>query len=64
MKSKKSGGEHYVSMGRHHWDVPLQVELRNYKRFARRIDRQLRKLVDRWAVTAAPAAILAGRRSR
>ncbi len=64
MKSKKSEGEHYVSMGRHHWDVPLKVELRNFKRFARRIDRQLRKLVNRWTDTAAPAAIRAGRRFR
>ena len=64
MKSKKSESVHYVSMGRHHWDVPLKVELRNFKRFTRRLDRQLRKLVDRWTATAAPAAIRAGRRFR
>jgi hypothetical protein len=64
VKSEKSESQHYVAMGRRHWDVPLQVERRNYKRFARRLDRQLRKLVERWADTAAPAAIRAGRRSR
>jgi hypothetical protein len=43
-----------VLIGRSHWDVPVRVELRAYLRFSRRLDSQLRRLVVRWAHTAAP----------
>jgi len=45
-----------VLIGRIHWDVPVRVELPAYLHFSRRMDRQLRRLVIRWAHTAAPAA--------
>jgi hypothetical protein len=51
--SNSIGGED-VLIGRNHWDVPVRVELRAYLRFGRRMDRQLRRLVLRWAHTAAP----------
>jgi hypothetical protein len=62
VKSKKSETNHYVSLGRRHWDTPVKVEYPHYKRFQRRLQRQLRKLVEQWANQAAPAAIQAGRR--
>jgi hypothetical protein len=62
VKSKKSESNHYVSLGRRHWDTPMEVEYRHFKRFHRRMQRQLLKLVEQWADRAAPAAIRAGRR--
>ncbi|MFZ1932337.1 MAG: hypothetical protein WCB27_19820 [Thermoguttaceae bacterium] len=47
-------GDDNVLIGRNHWDVPVRVELRAYLRFGRRMDHQLRRLVLRWAHTAAP----------
>jgi len=38
----------FVSIGRDHWDVPVRVELRAYLDFTRRINVQLRRLVERW----------------
>ncbi len=43
-------------IGRDFWDVPVRVELRAYLRFNRRMDRQLRRLVVRWAHAASPWA--------
>jgi hypothetical protein len=37
-------------------DVPIQVPRGPYRRFARRIDRELEKLVARWIHAAAPNA--------
>ena len=45
-----------VAIGRKHWDVPVRVALQPYLRFSRRLDGQLRRLVARWAYTAAPCA--------
>ena len=45
-----------VFLGREHWDVSVRVEFRAYLRFSRQLDRQLRRLVVRWAHTAAPSA--------
>jgi hypothetical protein len=45
-----------VLVGRNFWDVPVRVELRAYLRFNRRMDRQLRLLVIRWAHAAPPRA--------
>ncbi len=44
----------------------VDFESRAYRRFSRRIDRQLAKLVDRWAHLAAPNALrnTASRRSQ
>ena len=54
MSHSKSIGDENVLIGRNHWDVPVRVELRAYLRFGRRMDHQLRRLVLRWAHTAAP----------
>jgi hypothetical protein len=54
MSHSKSIGDDDVLIGRNHWDVPVRVELRSYLRFGRRMDHQLRRLVLRWAHTAAP----------
>ena len=54
MSNNKSIAGEDVMIGRNHWDVPVRVELRAYLRFGRRLDRQLRRLVLRWAHTAAP----------
>ncbi len=52
--NKSIAGEDDLLIGRNHWDVPVRVELRAYLRFGRRMDCQLRRLVLRWAHTAAP----------
>ena len=54
MSSDKLIADEGVLIGRHHWDVPVRVELRSYLRFSRRMDIQLRRLVARWAHTASP----------
>jgi hypothetical protein len=43
-----------VLIGRDHWDVPVRVELRAYLRFSRRMNKQLHRLVVRWAHAASP----------
>jgi hypothetical protein len=45
-----------VVIGRDHWDVPVQVQVRSYLRFNRRMDRQLRRLVIGWLHAASPWA--------
>jgi len=45
-----------VLVGRDFWDVPVRVKLRAYLQFNRRMDRQLRLLVARWAHAASPCA--------
>jgi hypothetical protein len=45
-----------VAIGRAHWDVPVQVEVRSYLRFSRRMDSQLRRLVIGWLHAASPWA--------
>ncbi|MEN6449052.1 MAG: hypothetical protein ABFC96_01050 [Thermoguttaceae bacterium] len=54
MSDKKQVAD--VLIGRDYWDVPVQVKLRAYLRFGRRMDSQLRRLVARWSHTASPAA--------
>jgi hypothetical protein len=54
MSNSNSVAGEDVLIGRNHWDVPVRVELRAYLRFGRRMDRQLRRLVLRWAHAAAP----------
>jgi hypothetical protein len=46
----------YVGIGRDHWDVPVKVELRAYLDFTRRINMQLRQLVNRWEKKTRPAS--------
>lgn len=46
----------FVSIGRDHWDVPVKVELRAYLDFTRRINIQLRRLVDRWENKSRPVS--------
>jgi hypothetical protein len=46
----------YVGIGRDHWDVPVRVELRAYLDFTRRINMQLRKLVNHWEKKSSPAS--------
>jgi hypothetical protein len=45
-----------VEISRALWDVPVQVEVRSYLRFSRRMDNQLRRLVIHWQHTASPWA--------
>jgi hypothetical protein len=47
---------HYMPVGRNYWDEPLRLHLKRFKRFDRQMDRQLRKLIQRWQHTAAPNA--------
>jgi hypothetical protein len=56
MSYNNAASDENVLIGRSHWDVPVHVELRAYLRFGRRMDGQLRRLVLRWAHTAAPRA--------
>jgi len=42
-------------------DVPLRVSAHSYREFSRWMDRELAKLVARWAHTAAPNASRAAR---
>ena len=37
-----------VNIGRDHWDVPVRVELKAYLDFTRRMNVQLRHLIERW----------------
>ncbi len=46
-----------VKLGRQHWDEPIKIQKLHYKRFSRKLDRQLQKLVDRWSALAAPNAL-------
>lgn len=46
----------FVGIGRDHWDVPVRVELKAYLEFTRRMNIQLRQLIERWESQAAPAA--------
>jgi hypothetical protein len=62
MESNHAQRTHYMPVGRNFWDEPLRIHLKRFKRFDRQMDRELRRLVDRWAHTAAPCA-LRGRRS-
>lgn len=47
----------------HQWDdydpgdVPVQVEYHSFRQFSRSMDRQLARLVERWAHAAAPNAM-------
>ena len=54
MSYNKSAADDNVLIGRSQWDVPVRVELRDFLRFGRRMDGQLRRLVIRWAHAAAP----------
>lgn len=45
-----------VLIGRDYWAMPIRVELQVYLRFSRRLDKQLRWLVVRWAHAASPSA--------
>jgi hypothetical protein len=45
-----------VNIGRDHWDVPVRVDFRAYLDFTRRINIQLRRLIERWEHKASPAA--------
>jgi hypothetical protein len=56
MSDNKSTVGDGVLIGRNHWDVPVSVELRAYLGFGRRMDGQLRRLVNRWAHAASPQA--------
>jgi hypothetical protein len=48
MNNFDSNSNSLVNMGREHWDVPVRVELRPYLDFTRRMNIQLRHLVERW----------------
>ena len=56
MVSKKVNLVHDLLIDPGHCQVPLRVSLHRFKRFSRQIDRDLVKLVARWAHTAAPGA--------
>ena len=58
MKSKQAADNQYVAIGRIHWDVPVRIPLRPYVEFVGWLDDELEKLVDRWAPTAPPKAIV------
>lgn len=56
MESDRLQRVYYMPVGRNFWDEPLRVHLKRFKRFDRRMDRQLRKLIARWQHAAAPNA--------
>jgi hypothetical protein len=39
-----------------HWDVPVPLEVRAYRRFCRGMDESLQELVARWLHLAAPCS--------
>lgn len=57
MESDRTERTHYMPVGRNFWDEPLKLHLKRFKRFDRLMDRELRRLVARWAHTAAPCAL-------
>ncbi|MCE5268087.1 MAG: hypothetical protein LLG00_09400 [Planctomycetaceae bacterium] len=54
MSKKKSAAG--VLIGRDYWEIPVRIRLRAYLNFGRRMDGQLRRLVDQWSCTASPWA--------
>lgn len=54
MESSRLQRPYYMPVGRNFWDEPLKIHLKHFKRFERRMDRQLRKLTARWQHAAAP----------
>jgi hypothetical protein len=48
--------QNFMNIGRDHWDVPVRVELRAYLDFTRRINIQLRRLVERWENKSRPVS--------
>jgi hypothetical protein len=46
----------FMNIGRDHWDVPVRVELRAYLDFTRRMNIQLRRLVERWEDKSRPVS--------
>ena len=57
MNNDKPTFDEGLLIDRIHWDVPVRVELPAYLHFSRHLDRQLRRLVIRWAHTASPAKL-------
>jgi len=56
MDSHRLERSYYMPIGRNFWDEPLRIHLKRFKRFDRKMDQQVRKLVTRWQHTAAPNA--------
>lgn len=54
--SQNSTRSTFVLLGRKHWETPIKVPVRHYKRFSRSLSRQVDQLVERWAFAAAPNA--------
>lgn len=54
MNNLNQNSPSFVSIGRDHWDVPVRVELRPYLDFTRRINRQLRRLTERYEKDSRP----------
>jgi hypothetical protein len=57
MKSDKHKTSHRPGSADYRQNDLVDFESRAYRRFSRRIDRQLAKLVNRWAHLAAPNAL-------
>lgn len=57
-----AGSREYKLLGRDHWDHPLTVSRRHFKRFSHKIDRSLAALVEQWQHLASPAAQCFGTR--
>ena len=56
MDESERGRVYHVTVGTQHWDTPLTLPARRFKRFERQMDRRLAKLVSRWIGQAAPKA--------
>ena len=60
METRGSENGWRIGLGRRYWDTPVNLNVKRYTRYCRRLDRQLTKLETRWAHLAVPAVALRG----
>jgi len=56
MSNLEQNNSNAVGIERGHWDVPVKVDFRAYLDFTRRMNVQLKRLVERRESKAAPAS--------
>jgi hypothetical protein len=60
METRESENAGRIALGRRYWDTPVNLNVKRYTRYCRRLDRQLLKLEKHWAHLAVPMMALRG----
>ena len=60
METRETDSAGRIGLGRRYWDTGVNLNVKRYGRYCRRLDRQLKKLENRWAHLAVPAVALRG----